>query len=114
MTSIPQTPGGAAAVSRSLTESQLAQLESELKQELRWLTGMTSLEWFGEAAETRTAAVNGGSRMHDRLNQVLEALDRIKSGTYGICTSCRKPIPFRRLEIVPETTMCMACHPATQ
>jgi len=111
MTSVPMTPG-AAPVGRSLTESQLALLEGELKRELRWLTGTTALEWFGEAAESQSAALNGGSRKHDRLNQVLEALDRIKSGTYGICKSCRTPIPFRRLEIVPETTMCIACHPA--
>lgn len=111
MTSLPVTPGTALG-SRTLTDSQLAVLETELKRERRWLSGTTVLEWFGETADSRAGALPGGSRMHDRLNQVQEALDRISAGTYGICKSCRKPIPFYRLEVVPETTMCIACHPA--
>jgi RNA polymerase-binding transcription factor DksA len=47
--------------------------------------------------------------MHNRLNQVLEALDRIAAGTYGICILCRGPIPFERLEVIPETGTCVRC-----
>lgn len=47
--------------------------------------------------------------MSSMLNQVLEALDRIASGTYGICRVCRSPISFQRLEVIPETTTCVSC-----
>lgn len=111
MSSIPMT-ASERAPRTTLTDSQIARLETELQQELRWLTGTTALEWLGQAAEARGPEVNGGARMHNRFHQVLDALDRIKNGTYGVCRSCHKPIPFRRLEIVPETTTCIACHPA--
>lgn len=38
-----------------------------------------------------------------------EALDRIESGTYGICKSCEELIPKLRLEHVPTATRCVDC-----
>ncbi|GAB6990589.1 TraR/DksA C4-type zinc finger protein [Paenibacillus pini] len=34
------------------------------------------------------------------------ALERMKSGTYGICQICGQPIPYERLEAVPSTAFC--------
>ncbi|MDR2731865.1 MAG: TraR/DksA family transcriptional regulator [Fibromonadaceae bacterium] len=41
--------------------------------------------------------------------QLEDALDRIKKGTFGICTVCKKVIPMIRLEAVPTTTKCVEC-----
>jgi RNA polymerase-binding transcription factor DksA len=37
------------------------------------------------------------------------ALQRMKNGTYGICTSCGKRIDAARLDAVPTASHCMEC-----
>ena len=37
------------------------------------------------------------------------ALERVDVGTYGVCTRCTNPIPFERLEAIPEASMCIPC-----
>src|ERR1044071_7376681 len=37
------------------------------------------------------------------------ALERIDSGTYGICESCGKPISALRLRVLPFASHCVAC-----
>lgn len=44
-----------------------------------------------------------------RLQEVDEALDRIASGTYGICEECGEPISLKRLEVRPVAKYCVAC-----
>ena len=92
-----------------LTRRQLNQLRTELEQERRWLTGTAALEWLSLPTEPDAVRSSGASRMHGRLNQVLEALERIENGSYGICVRCREAIPFARLEAIPETSVCVDC-----
>jgi len=40
---------------------------------------------------------------------LIEALERINNGTYGICKYCRKEIPVGRLLLVAPALQCMAC-----
>jgi len=44
-----------------------------------------------------------------RLQEVDEALDRIGSGTYGICEECGEPIGMKRLEVRPVAKYCVPC-----
>jgi DnaK suppressor protein len=44
-----------------------------------------------------------------RLREVDEALDRIESGTYGICEECGGPIGLKRLEVRPVAKYCVPC-----
>ena len=46
----------------------------------------------------------------DLLEEVSEALRKINNGTYGICASCKKPIPERRLEAKPSAIYCVSCQ----
>jgi len=52
-------------------------------------------------------------RIKDRerklITKVKEALERIDTGTYGICESCGKPISEKRLIARPVTTECIDC-----
>jgi DnaK suppressor protein len=52
-------------------------------------------------------------RIKDRerklITKVKEALERIDTGTYGICESCGKPISEKRLIARPVTTECIEC-----
>lgn len=42
-----------------------------------------------------------------RFNEIKSALDRIKTGTYGLCETCQKPIETKRLEANPAATSCV-------
>lgn len=44
------------------------------------------------------------------LEQIEHALVRLRSGTYGICESCREKIPLARLNALPLSTTCVACQ----
>jgi DnaK suppressor protein len=44
------------------------------------------------------------------LRQVEAALARLRSGEFGICLSCDKSIPARRLQIVPWAAYCVSCQ----
>ena len=41
---------------------------------------------------------------------LIQALDQIKSGNYGICTNCHQQIPVQRLFLVPAALRCMNCE----
>ena len=45
----------------------------------------------------------------NELQQIDAALNRIKSGTYGTCTSCGEKISEKRLEALPFATICIHC-----
>jgi RNA polymerase-binding transcription factor DksA len=38
------------------------------------------------------------------------AKDRISEGTYGICAHCGRPIPQRRLKVLPTAALCVQCQ----
>jgi DnaK suppressor protein len=44
------------------------------------------------------------------LTDIDAALDRIRTGRYGTCLTCRAPIPLERLRIVPQTARCHDCQ----
>jgi len=48
------------------------------------------------------------------LRDIVEALRRIKDGTYGICERCSNPIDETRLEVVPHARMCISCQEAAE
>ena len=44
------------------------------------------------------------------LTEVLQALERIEDGTYGMCKTCGKPIPENRLEAIPWAARDIKCE----
>lgn len=49
-------------------------------------------------------------RLADRSRAVTEAKERIRQGAYGICAHCARPIPQRRLRVLPTATLCVQCQ----
>ena len=47
-----------------------------------------------------------------KAHQLNLALERALEGGYGVCSRCHQPIPSERLELVPETTLCVSCASA--
>ncbi|MGP8051458.1 MAG: TraR/DksA family transcriptional regulator [Desulfobaccales bacterium] len=43
------------------------------------------------------------------LEAIEEALQRLETGSYGLCEVCGQPIEPRRLEIMPEAPLCRGC-----
>lgn len=58
-------------------------------------------------ADRITAILDAAQRQRA---EVLDALDRLKHGTYGTCVGCGKPVPEGRLEARPEAARCVACQ----
>lgn len=43
------------------------------------------------------------------MDEVDHALHKFEAGTYGQCDECGKQIPYERLEVRPQATLCVAC-----
>jgi DnaK suppressor protein len=52
-------------------------------------------------------------RLRDRdrklISKIQHALERLESGTFGLCETCGKPISPARLRARPVTTLCIDC-----
>jgi DnaK suppressor protein len=44
------------------------------------------------------------------LQLVNEALERLKTGTYGLCVACQEEVQQKRLEAVPWARHCIECQ----
>ena len=49
------------------------------------------------------------AKAKQRLKILNGVLNRIDYEGYGICTLCKKPIPFERMKAVPSATRCITC-----
>ncbi len=43
------------------------------------------------------------------LKKIENAIEKIESGTYGVCETCGEKISIKRLEARPVTTLCIEC-----
>src|SRR5262249_22349274 len=55
---------------------------------------------------TEVLAAGARAALHD----VLAALYRIDTGSYGSCTDCGTPLPVQRLEVLPPGGPCLECR----
>lgn len=56
-----------------------------------------------EAAEAAVACA------HEVVVEVEEAIIRLDDASYGICATCRRPIPIERLLVIPHVRCCSSC-----
>lgn len=64
---------------------------------------------MGSDAFERERAFLAASSEGRALLEVDEALRRLYRGEYGTCDACGSDIPARRLEAMPQATLCLAC-----
>ena len=50
------------------------------------------------------------SRLQNLLAEVAKALEKLDSGTYGICDNCGTVIDPARMEALPQAILCMNCR----
>jgi DnaK suppressor protein len=48
-------------------------------------------------------------RNREELARVERALERLRAGTYGICSRCEEEIAEARLQAVPDAVLCRDC-----
>lgn len=47
---------------------------------------------------------------YEEYKMIINALEMIKEGTYGICCDCQQPISEKRLESYPNAARCLVCQ----
>ncbi|MSR73822.1 MAG: hypothetical protein EXS60_02100 [Candidatus Pacebacteria bacterium] len=64
-----------------------------------------------EADETEESGIAHAEQitLKGRLHAVLDALERVKAGTYGTCLKCSGAISHDVLDAVPESLYCAMC-----
>jgi DnaK suppressor protein len=87
-------------------------LLSEAEDALNALPDETLFPELGDQASAeidRNFMLRLKGRERQLLKKIDEAIEKIDSGTYGICEVCGEEINIKRLEARPVTTMCIEC-----
>ena len=67
-------------------------------------------------SETFDQAINLllASGRQENIREILEALRRLKNGTFGQCVACGKAINLERLKAHPQARLCIECQSASE
>ena len=104
------TDGQQDALRAMLTEAQ-AEHRGHLELNDALVNALSS-DTDDSAGRDRETARLAADRAREALADVDHALGRLDDATYGTCEACERPIPFERLEVIPEARHCVACPPA--
>jgi DnaK suppressor protein len=101
-----------------LEAGQLAQLRTMLEEQREFrLDQLTALRrpntrsLLGGGHREITVTLTVGAET--ALGEVLAALRRMDDGSYGNCEQCAGPIDLERLEVLPQTALCLTCQSGT-
>jgi DnaK suppressor protein len=59
---------------------------------------------------SRDLAAKISMRHYKQLKEIEDALERLKTGEYGMCEECGEPIPEQRLRLFPAARLCVRCQ----
>ena len=62
-----------------------------------------------DAMQDQQVALHQRKRLVLQQTQIETALERVEKGTFGKCVMCKLAIDPRRLALVPESPVCVAC-----
>jgi DnaK suppressor protein len=102
-----------------LSPNELARLRARLRAELAnqaaqgagheaavsQLTGQMDADSVLERELAEACAL----RAREAIEDIEHALQQIERGTYGACEACGTPIPYERLEVIPQARLCVTC-----
>lgn len=60
-------------------------------------------------ADTHSRVVAIRKNLSDMLTNIRKSLIALRSGKYGKCENCGRPIEPKRLEAMPTATLCISC-----
>lgn len=90
---------------REHTQTELAQLRAELSAEIEH----DDVDDIGSDLVERDKTYALILALERKLEDIEHAIEQSQAVGYGICESCGKRIEPGRLEIFPETTLCVTC-----
>jgi RNA polymerase-binding protein DksA len=103
---------------RSELLSEEARLREEITSSERSLAGLMRDSGDGAGHDEADTGSKNITREHElalaanareMLDQTERALDRLDSGTYGLCENCGNPIGKARMQAFPRATLCVEC-----
>ena len=100
----PADPALPAARLRALRAALHEQREFRIEQ----LSELDRVHGSGDATSDVTVALRAGARF--ALTQIEAALDRLRTGRFGVCIGCGARIASERLEILPMAALCVGCE----
>jgi DnaK suppressor protein len=62
-----------------------------------------------DAMQQQQMSLESRRRLTLRRTQLQTALARIDQGHFGLCVLCKEPIAEARLELMPESPLCVPC-----
>ena len=91
---------------------QILTTAEHLEKEKEEFEGQREVEWLDQAwDENELRLLDHLSETYLReMGRIEKALDKISSGTYGLCLACHQPIEKDRLDIFPESEFCLECQ----
>ena len=99
---------------RAQLEQERQALRSQLA-ELGFGDGGSGLEYDGNFADSSQVTAERGeaealaNTLQETLTEVEHALEKMDTGTFGVCEDCGKPIAQPRLEAMPAARFCIDC-----
>ncbi|MDX3581475.1 TraR/DksA family transcriptional regulator [Streptomyces europaeiscabiei] len=103
---------------RTELQSEAMRLRAELEASERSLTGLMRDSGDGAGDDQADTGAKNITREHElslahnareMLDQTERALDRLASGTYGLCENCGNAIGKARMQAFPRATLCVEC-----
>lgn len=110
---------GLTAAEREAIEGQLAREERELREEVTAAEESEPLLRADCDLDAADAGAKGDARdrLHSRIRharsrlaEVEGALDRLRTGSFGVCARCSRPVGPDRLRAKPTAELCLACQ----
>lgn len=68
----------------------------------------------GDALQQQAMALANENQYKRELQQVRAALRRMEEDDYGFCDECGDDIPYPRLSVKPEVSLCLSCQSARE
>jgi RNA polymerase-binding transcription factor DksA len=106
-------------MSKKITKSQLSVLQQErdhtlaelqnLREELKMGMEIEDVDEVASELIERDKMLSLILTLERKLEDIDYAIQKAQRHGYGVCEKCGKPIDPERLEIFPETTLCVDC-----
>ncbi|OED48255.1 dimethylmenaquinone methyltransferase [Rhodobacteraceae bacterium (ex Bugula neritina AB1)] len=92
-------------------ETRRAELIAHLNMVEHSLDAPMPQDWEDRATERQGDEVleSLGKAEQDELRRIGAALERMRAGTYGICTACGVQVSAARLDLLPAAAFCKSC-----
>jgi DnaK suppressor protein len=101
---------------RKILEESYRVLEDQVHQKIRTFRDTDNVDATTSPAALSDDAIHEDidfalvEMQADTIDKIRMAIERISSSDYGICESCQKKIPVKRLRAVPFATRCRDCQ----